>query len=207
MKSTDGGQTWTWLSSTDGNPLYGLSCPSTTVCYATDIYAHVIKTTDGGASWAFQTTPITTPLVPVVAETGGPNPWGGLMGISCSDVSTCVGVGIYATVSGQTNPDPDPPIVTTTDGGATWTRQVSGTGTGNFLALGLVPCGHDHVHGRRPRRQDRDHDQPHDVDGRDVGHDEHAEQRPLPEHFVLHGGRPERDGRRLERHDLDCDHR
>ncbi len=133
MKSTDGGQTWSWLSSTDGNPLYGLSCPSTTVCYATDIYAHVIKTTNGGASWAFQTTPITTPYEPVVAETGGPNPWGGLMGISCSDVNTCVGVGIYATVNGQTNPNPDPPIVTTTDGGTTWTRQVSGTGTGNFL--------------------------------------------------------------------------
>jgi photosystem II stability/assembly factor-like uncharacterized protein len=134
MKSTDGGQTWAWeFGATYGNPMYGLSCPSTTTCYATDIYAHVFKTTDGGTTWAAQVTPITTPYTPVVAETGGPNPWGGLTGISCSDASTCVGVGIYASVNGQTNPNPDPPIVTTTDGGTTWTRQVSGAGTGNFL--------------------------------------------------------------------------
>jgi photosystem II stability/assembly factor-like uncharacterized protein len=134
MKSTDGGQTWAWeFGATYGNPMYGLSCPDANTCYATDIYAHVFKTTDGGTTWAAQTTPITTPYTPVVAETGGPNPWGGLTGISCSDANTCVGVGIYATVTGQTNPNPDPPIVTTTNGGTTWTRQVSGAGTGNFL--------------------------------------------------------------------------
>ncbi|MGZ4308156.1 MAG: OmpL47-type beta-barrel domain-containing protein [Gaiellaceae bacterium] len=134
QKSTDGGQTWSWeFGTTYGNPMYGLSCPSTTTCYATDIYAHVFKTTDGGATWAAQVTPITTPYAPVVAETGGPNPWGGLTGISCPSAGTCVGVGIYASVTGQTNPNPDPPIVTTTDGGTTWTRQVSGAGTGNFL--------------------------------------------------------------------------
>ncbi|HEY2353372.1 MAG TPA: protease pro-enzyme activation domain-containing protein [Gaiellaceae bacterium] len=131
MKSTDGGQTWTWLQSTDGNPIYGLSCPTTSVCYATDIYAHVYKTSDGGSTWTSQTTPITTPYAPVVAETGGPNPWGGMMGISCSDANTCVGVGIYASVSGQTNPNADPPIVTTTDGGNTWTRQFSNLATAN----------------------------------------------------------------------------
>ena len=91
MKSTDGGQTWTWLSTTDGNPLYGLSCPTTSVCYATDIYAHVIKTTDGGSTWTWQTTPVTTPGLDQVAETGGPNPFAGLTGISCSDANTCAG--------------------------------------------------------------------------------------------------------------------
>jgi photosystem II stability/assembly factor-like uncharacterized protein len=140
MKSTDGGVTWSWLSTGDGNPFYGLSCPSTTVCYATDIYAHVFKTTNGGANWTGETTPITTPQSTQVAETGGPNPWGGLTGISCPSTNTCVGVGIYATVSGQTNPNLDPPIVTTTDG-TNWTRQVSGTGTGNFLqAVSCVPA-------------------------------------------------------------------
>ncbi len=178
MKSTDGGQTWSWLASTDGNPIYGLSCPSTTVCYATDIYAHVIKTTDGGATWTWQTTPITTPYAPVVAETGGPNPFGGLMGdlvlrrqhVRRRRAST-------SSRRGQTIPNPDPPIVTTTDGGTTWTRQTSGTGTGQLPARRLVPAGHDDVHGGRPRRQDRHHDRPRDVDGRDVEHDEHAEQR------------------------------
>ena len=48
-KTADGGQTWTWLKSTDGNPIYGLACPSTTVCYATDIYAHADLSTKENA--------------------------------------------------------------------------------------------------------------------------------------------------------------
>jgi photosystem II stability/assembly factor-like uncharacterized protein len=127
MKSTDGGQTWSWLSSTDGNPIYGLSCPSTTVCYATDIYAHVIKTTDGGATWQWQSTPITTPGVDV-SESGGPNPFAGLLSISCPSDTACVATGLYVVPSGQTLPSSDPPILTTTDGGATWTRQTSNAG-------------------------------------------------------------------------------
>ena len=43
-------------------------------------------------------------------------------------------------MSGQTIPSTDPPIVTTTDGGATWTRQTSGAGTGNYLhAVSCLP--------------------------------------------------------------------
>jgi photosystem II stability/assembly factor-like uncharacterized protein len=127
MKSTDGGSTWDWLNTTDGNPIYGLSCPDTATCYVTDIYAHVIKTTDGGASWTWQQTPITTPGTSVPGS-GGPNPFAGLMAISCSDASTCVASGLYVVVSGQTIPSTDPPIITTTDGGTTWVRQTSNSG-------------------------------------------------------------------------------
>jgi photosystem II stability/assembly factor-like uncharacterized protein len=129
MKSTDGGQTWAWLASPDGNPFYGLSCPSTSTCYATDIYAHVLKTTDGGATWTWQSTPITTPGVGVPGS-GGPNPFAGLMSISCSSVTTCAATGLYVVPSGagQVLPSTDPPIITTTDGGATWTRQMSHAG-------------------------------------------------------------------------------
>jgi photosystem II stability/assembly factor-like uncharacterized protein len=127
MKSTDGGATWRWLNTTDGNPLYGLSCPSTTVCYATDIYAHVLKTTNGGASWTWQQTPITTPGL-AVPGSGGPNPYAGLMSISCSSPSTCVATGLYVIASGQAVQDNDPPVITTTDGGATWTLRTSNGG-------------------------------------------------------------------------------
>jgi len=127
LKSTDGGSTWSYLHSTDGNPIYGLACPTDSVCYATDIYAHVIKTSDGGATWTWQSTPVTTPGV-AVPGSGGPNPFAGLFGISCSDASTCVAVGGFPPVG------TDPPIVTTTDGGATWTLRTSNSGSGNYLA-------------------------------------------------------------------------
>jgi photosystem II stability/assembly factor-like uncharacterized protein len=131
-KSADGGQTWSELHSTGSNPLYGLSCPTTQVCYATDIYAHILKTADGGSTWAWQATPITTPGVQVPGS-GGPNPFAGLMAISCSDASTCVASGLYVVPSGQTIPSTDPPIVTTTDGGAHWVRQTSNAGANNYL--------------------------------------------------------------------------
>ena len=126
LKSTDGGATWSFLTSVDGNPIYGLACPSTNVCYATDIYAHIMKTSDGGASWTMQRTPVTTPGL-AVPGSGGPNPFSGLFGISCSDESTCVAVGGFPPTG------TDPPIVTTTDGGATWTLRTSNSGSGNYL--------------------------------------------------------------------------
>ena len=126
LKSTDGGASWAYLPSIDGNPLYGLDCPSESVCYATDIYAHIIKTSDGGASWTWQSTPVTTPGL-AVPGSGGPNPFAGLFGISCPSTSTCVAVGGFPPVG------TDPPIVTTTDGGATWTLRTSNSGSGNYL--------------------------------------------------------------------------
>jgi photosystem II stability/assembly factor-like uncharacterized protein len=133
LKSTDGGATWSFLSSMDGNPIYGLACPSTSVCYATDIYAHVMKTADGGASWTMQTTPVTTPGLSVPGS-GGPNPFAGLFGISCSSETTCVAVGGFPPAG------TDPPIVTTTDGGSTWVKATSNSGTGNYLnAVACLP--------------------------------------------------------------------
>src|SRR5581483_10591752 len=139
LKSSDGGSTWAFLPTTGANPLYSLSCPDASTCYATDIYAHVLKTSDGGATWTWQQTPITTPGVEVPGS-GGPAPFAGLLAISCPDDNTCVATGLYASVAGQTVTNPDPPIVTTTDGGATWTRQASNAGTGNYLhAVSCLP--------------------------------------------------------------------
>lgn len=132
LKSTDGGASWSFLASTGANPVYGLSCPAASVCYATDIYAHVLKTSDGGETWVWQQTPVTAPGVQVPGS-GGPSPFAGLLSISCPSVGTCVATGLYASVSGQTPPSTDPPIVTTTDGGASWGRQTSNAGAGNYL--------------------------------------------------------------------------
>jgi photosystem II stability/assembly factor-like uncharacterized protein len=126
VKSTDGGRNWAYLRSTASNPIYGLSCPTTSVCYATDIYAHVVKTTDGGSTWTWQRTPVTTPGVGVPGS-GGPNPFAGLFAISCLDADKCVAVGGFPPTG------TDPPIVATTDGGATWTLETSNSGAGNYL--------------------------------------------------------------------------
>ncbi len=75
-----------------------------------------------------------------VPGSGGPNPFGGLMAISCSDTSTCVASGLYVVVSGQTIPSTDPPIVTTTDGGATWILQTSNAGSGQLPARRSRAC-------------------------------------------------------------------
>ena len=99
-------------TSTDGNPIYGLSCPSTTVCYATDIYAHVIKTADGGATWTWQTTPITTPGVDVAGlRRAEPvrRPDGDLV---LRREHLRRPSGLYVVPGGQTIPSTDPPIVT-----------------------------------------------------------------------------------------------
>ncbi len=133
LKSTNAGRTWAYLQSTASNAIYGLACPTASVCYATDIYAHVIKTADAGATWTWQRTPVTTPGVDVPGS-GGPNPFAGLFGVSCVDADTCVAVGGFPPTG------TDPPIVTTTDGGAHWALQTSNSGAGNYLhAVACLP--------------------------------------------------------------------
>ena len=126
LKSNDSGSSWSFLPSADGNPIYGLSCPSTSICYAVDSYAHVEKTVDGGASWTLGATPVTTPGVDVPGS-GGPNPFAGLFGITCTGINTCVAVGGFPPVG------TDPPIVTTTNGGNTWQLETSNAGVNNDL--------------------------------------------------------------------------
>ena len=57
LKSTDAGASWAYVDTADGNPIYGLSCPSATICYAVDNYAHVEKTINGGSSWTLSAPP------------------------------------------------------------------------------------------------------------------------------------------------------
>ena len=169
MKSTDGGQTWSWLSSTDGNPIYGLSCPTTHGVLRDrhlrardqdDGRRHDVGVADDAGHDAG---------LDQVAETGGPNPFAGLTGISCSDANTCAAVGL---LRDRLRPDARPAAtavrLTTTDGGATWTRQAANTGTNYLAAVKCLP-GHDDVLRGRPRRRGRDDDRPRHVDGEDSG--------------------------------------
>src|SRR5262249_11156142 len=140
LKSTDGGASWGHLACTDGNPIYGLACPTTTVCYATDIYGHVLKTSDGGVSWTWQATPGTTPGRNVAAS-GGPNRSAGVVAIWGSSATTGVAPGLDVVPPGQTIRSTAPPIVTTTDGGSTWTLRVSNAGSGNYIhGLACLPA-------------------------------------------------------------------
>ena len=138
LRSADGGRTWSNpapaandRSTNPSNPIYGLSCPSLSTCYGSDVYGHVVKTTDGGGSWTWFRTPVTTPGVDV-AGSGGPVPFSGLFGISCVSDSSCVAVGGNPR-GGNTEPAIDSPIVATTDGGQTWTKETSNAGVGNDL--------------------------------------------------------------------------
>ena len=94
LKSTDGGNTWSFTSTDNGNTIYGLSCPTTSNCYAVNLWGSVLVTSNGGTSWSLQDTPATTPAINVPGS-GGPNPYAGLFGISCSSATTCVAVGGY----------------------------------------------------------------------------------------------------------------
>ena len=160
MKSTDGGATWSWLNTTDGNPIYGLSCPTASVCYATDIYAHVVKTTDGGATWTWQQTPITTPGTNVPGS-GGPNPFAGLMAISCSDASTCVASGLYVVPSAvrRSRAPTRRSSRRPTAARRGCARRVTPAPATTCTAISCLPGTHD-LHGSRPRRQDRHDDRP-----------------------------------------------
>ncbi|KKW11531.1 MAG: hypothetical protein UY50_C0011G0007 [Parcubacteria group bacterium GW2011_GWA2_49_9] len=51
VKTTDGGDTFTLLSSPTLNPLHAISCPTVKTCYAAGDFGTFLKTTDGGVNW------------------------------------------------------------------------------------------------------------------------------------------------------------
>jgi photosystem II stability/assembly factor-like uncharacterized protein len=91
--------TWGTQASGTTNPLYGISCPTTSACYMVGPGGTILGTTDAGATWAAQSSGTTNQL----------------NGVSCPTTSACWAVGASGT------------IVATTDGGVTWTAQSSGT--------------------------------------------------------------------------------
>ncbi|MEK7169930.1 MAG: YCF48-related protein [Patescibacteria group bacterium] len=51
VKTTDGGDTFTLLSSPTLNPLHAISCPTVKTCYAAGDFGTFLKTTDSGVNW------------------------------------------------------------------------------------------------------------------------------------------------------------
>lgn len=94
LTTNDGGQTWIDRTGTITTPLYAVDCPTTTTCYAGGDNNFIIKSTDGGVSWA--------PLTGVS---------GYFRGISCTDANTCY-------LSGQYPYE----IAKTSDGGTIWSN-------------------------------------------------------------------------------------
>jgi large repetitive protein len=98
----------TWTTQTTGTTttFYGSSCPSVTTCFAVGASGTIMRTTNGGTSWAAQT-----------SNVGTANP---LVGIACSDVNHCVAAG-----SG-------PSITVTTNSGVLWTAESAPAGAGGY---------------------------------------------------------------------------
>jgi photosystem II stability/assembly factor-like uncharacterized protein len=97
---TPGTSSWVWQNPLpQGDMLNGISCPTTTVCYAVGGPGTIIATTNGGANWNGQSS----------------NTNVALRAISCASTTTCAAVGDQGTV-----------LFTNTSGN-TWSKQRIGT--------------------------------------------------------------------------------
>jgi photosystem II stability/assembly factor-like uncharacterized protein len=119
LVSTDSGESWTQHSTATTQPLHGISCATATTCFAVGDGGTIEWTRNTGTTW--NQTVIGT---------------GSVRGISCPSAMTCVAVG-------------DAGVVTTSDGGVTWTvhsnsfplNGVSCPNTVNCWAVGVAMAG------------------------------------------------------------------
>jgi hypothetical protein len=120
-ETTDGGQTWTDMSPgtwPDTWQLWSIDCVSATTCWVVGNDSAppagttpiALETTDGGAHWtSFSNLPAITPY--------SPNGTYALEAISCTSALVCVAGG------GLNESDGLAQVISTTDGGETWTRS------------------------------------------------------------------------------------
>jgi photosystem II stability/assembly factor-like uncharacterized protein len=93
------GSTWTAHTMPGTGNMDGVACPTAKTCFA--VGAHLLKSTDAGASWVMETYP----------QQAGP-----LWSIACPSASRCIAVSAdYWGLTGG--------IVATTDGGTEWNAQ------------------------------------------------------------------------------------
>jgi photosystem II stability/assembly factor-like uncharacterized protein len=100
-RRADGSATWQHPLPAGGD-LEGVSCATTTACFAVGDSGTILATTDGGVSWSLQ-------------RSGGATD---LNAISCASANDCAAVGNGGTV------------LTSSDGGGTWSSRSSGTDAG-----------------------------------------------------------------------------
>lgn len=115
-RTSNGGSSWVPEHPSTTWPLYAVSCPSTSLCYAAGARngheAYWMKSTDGGVTWA--------------AHVGISSAIGVLSGISCNGVSFC------SVVSSVT------PSATTLNGGTTWSLGVVATHVRYLFGISCV---------------------------------------------------------------------
>jgi photosystem II stability/assembly factor-like uncharacterized protein len=131
-ETTDGGKTWTDKTPADWANApwwaFAIDCPTATTCwmvgptgFAQD--PSVERTTDGGATWTLYTNLPTVPRTPIGTYE--------LEGISCVSADSCV-------VGGGLNGGFGPArVISTTDGGATWSLSASAGLSGVELLFGV----------------------------------------------------------------------
>jgi hypothetical protein len=128
--TTDGGVTWTQEPvPVDVVDVSGISCPSTTTCYASGTYMTsssgarpvIIESTNAGSSWSIV-------YLPSVV-------YGWLSRISCTSTTTCTAVGIQATIDYSTTPIQEQIggySITTSNAGASWSSSLIASGSYNL---------------------------------------------------------------------------
>lgn len=145
-ESTDGGQTWTDVTPAawgDTEVADTIDCATATSCWVggfnwdpfasagTNSYTPwIADTSDGGATWTtFTNLPTFTPYDPNGTYT--------ISGISCTSALECVVVGGLNLGDGLAQ------VITTTDGGATWSRSADPTLSGlqDLFSVSCVPGG------------------------------------------------------------------
>ena len=136
--------TWTWQNPLpSGKPLFAISCPSATTCFALGDNGPILMTSNGGGTWTSQATATLMNAIScadastcvavgdsgvVMTTTNAGTSWsktvqnGGnfLAGVSCPSATVCFAVGAIGS------------ILATSNGGATWAAQTSGTGNDLF---------------------------------------------------------------------------
>lgn len=141
LTSSDGGATWTTRQPGDKPySLYGVSCPNPAFCVAVGgsaFDAVVLQTKNGGVTWASYTSSFDDVLSGANSPTGEVKAMtldcvtGSLCngevlrGVSCPDKTFCAAVGDQGTV------------LTTADGGTTWTSQVAAGGSSTKQLTGV----------------------------------------------------------------------
>ena len=127
--TTDGGVTWTQEPvPVDVVDVSGISCPSTTTCYASGTYMTsssgarpvIIESTNAGSSWSIV-------YLPSVV-------YGWLSRMSCTSTTTCTAVGVQATVNLSATPAVEEIggySITTSNAGASWSSSLIASGSYN----------------------------------------------------------------------------
>jgi len=119
--SSDGGRTWSAQTSPD-DFMYAVGCLTSANCVTGSAGGLLhLQTTDGGGTWSV--TPISVP---------GLNAWPDA--ISCPDSLHCTAAGL---LENGGSPTPDTPLISTSDGGNTWSLESTDAG---HLELEAVSC-------------------------------------------------------------------